>query len=99
MRRQRRKRRPDEPKFISTLAHFNGSCGICSRSFCIGARIYWCPKTDTTPTMRVHQFCYLHRTGSYAPSDPSRPTYGWDRQDKAFPLSEQPTAAPGTFND
>jgi hypothetical protein len=74
MRRQRRKPRPAEPKFFSTLAHFNGFCEICSTSFNIGERIYWCPKTATTPTMRVHQSCYLKHTGSYAPSDPSRPT-------------------------
>ena len=74
MSRQRRKPRTDEPRFISTLAHFNGYCGICSLSFGIGERIYWCPKTDTTPTMRVHESCYLKKTGLYRPSDPSRPT-------------------------
>jgi hypothetical protein len=74
MSRQRRKPRPNEPKFFPTLSHFLGYCGICSRSFGIGERIYWCPKTETTPTMRVHQHCYLKHTGSYAPSDPSRPT-------------------------
>jgi hypothetical protein len=88
MSRQRRKPRPAEPKFVLALAHFNGFCGLCSASvvsedadlkkaaarFSIGDRIYWCPKTETTPTMRVHESCYLLQMGLYGPSDPSRPT-------------------------
>ena len=81
MSRQRRKPRPAEPKYFSELAYFNGLCGICAESgeiseksfFNIGERILRCPKTATTPTMRVHQHCYLKHTGSYAPYDPSRP--------------------------
>lgn len=74
MSRQRRKPRPVEPKFFPALAHFFGCCGICNLSFSIGERIYWCPKTATTPTMRVHESCYLKKTGLYGPSDPSHPT-------------------------
>ena len=74
MSRQRRKRRPAEPKFYSTLAQFDGYCGMCSTSFGVGQQIYYCAKTDTTPTMRVHQHCYLKQMNLYAPSNPSRPT-------------------------
>src|SRR5437016_5792222 len=70
---ERKKPQPDAPTFIPALARFDGRCGICNAAYELGDRIYWCRKTRTTRTMRVHQSCYLQRTGAFVPSFKASP--------------------------
>ena len=65
---RRRGKKHVEPKFYPGLARFDGFCDVCSTSFKLGDRIYWCAKTPTSRTCRCHELCYLKKMGTLGPS-------------------------------